>query len=144
MKINETPINGIYKAKVLCVKVLPDRDPDAKDVKYGFNCTVAIYGRNGEFLGVAVGGGAHNRPLSAASPAIRFLRALQDIDAKKICNLKRTKGAYLLVEVETKIIPAMGTRKIIREFISRRKMSLSDWESEAGRKNDSGKCPSRL
>jgi hypothetical protein len=70
MKNSEIPINGIYKEKVLYAKVLPGRESNSEDVKYGFNCAVTVYERGGEFLGVAEGGGAHNLPLTHNSPAI--------------------------------------------------------------------------
>ena len=135
---------GIYKARVLDARILPDRSIQANEIRYGFNCVVAAYSMDGELAGEAEGGGIHNDPLTHNSPAVRFFRALQDIEIEKVCDLNCSEGACLLVEIETKIIPSLGVRNVITRFISREEMSLAEWECEAERMNDSGKCRSRL
>ena len=136
MKNKKYPLKGIYKAIVLSAEVLPDREsphdePEAKldPVKYGFNCIVAAYDPAGKCVGTAEGGGIHNLPLTANSPAIKCLRALQDKDSNNTASLPEIIGACMLVEIETKIVPALGTRNIITQFISRKRMTLADWEA---------------
>lgn len=136
MNKKTTPLKGIYKAQVLSADVLPDRDihldgeeAELNKVKYGFNCEVAVYDIAGNHIGNAEGGGAHNLPLSHTSPAIKFFRALQNRNILSVSGMENSIGAYLLVEVEPKIIPALGQRNVIKKFISRREMSLADWEN---------------
>ena len=139
MKNNKKPLKGIYKALVLNATVQPDRkisfdDPiDDNKIKYGFNCIVKAYELNGELAGEAEGGGVHNFPLSHTSPAIKFLRALQDKNIEDVSGVDDAKGASLFVEIETKIIPSLGVRNVIKKFISRREMSLADWNREVMR-----------
>lgn len=142
MNKKTTPLKGIYKAQVLSADVLPDRDIhlDGEDtelskVKYGFNCEVAVCDIAGNHIGNAEGGGAHNLPLSHTSPAIKFIRALQSRNIKSVSGLDNSIGAWLLVEVESKIIPALGQRNVIKRFISRREMPLSGWENEVAHRD---------
>ncbi len=141
MKVH-TPLNGIFLATVVKTEVIPDREippvemeTELDEVKYGFNCIVAAYDLNGKLAGAAEGGGAHNLPLTHNSPAIRFIRAIQDNIIKNISNLPESTGACLLVEIETKIIPSLGVRNVIKKFISRNEMSLADWDREVANRN---------
>lgn len=136
MKNEKYPLKGIYKAIVLSAEVLPDRESPRDEreaglgpVKYGFNCIVAAYDSSGKCVGNAEGGGVHNLPLTANSPAIKCLRALQDTGRNGLPPLPEIIGACMLVEIETKIIPALGARNIITQFISRKNMTLADWEA---------------
>ena len=142
MNINTALEEGIHLAEVLDVAVLPDREIlpsklniEDNDVKYGFNCVVAAYGLNGKLAGKAEGGGVHNLPLTHNSPAIRFLRAIQDRDIKDASNLKNSVGAHLLIEIKREIIPALGVRNVIKKFISRNEISLADWDREVANRN---------